>query len=167
MLSQLAQTEKGAVQQQVTMPVGELLYEARFVRTGIADYGVSLEDLMTGRAVPPAAGARIDVYFEGQLYGPKLKGYLKGIDYLLVRADGRSDLNMHAAITTEDGARIAFWSDGIFVPPTDGSGIAQIRENVRLTTADTRYQWVNLLQVWITGTIDIAKEEIRVQAYIA
>jgi hypothetical protein len=153
--------------QLVMMPVTGLLYKALFRRTAQADYGVTLEALVSGEAVPPAAGARIDIYFEGELYGPKLKGYLKGIDYLLVRADGRCDLNMHAVITTEDGARIAFWSDGIFVPPTDGSGIAQIRENVRLTTADARYQWLNQLQVWLTGTIVLAEEEIRVEAYVA
>jgi hypothetical protein len=149
------------------IPVAGLLYEGELRRTAQVDYGVSLEALVSGEATPPAAGARIDIHFEGELHGPRLNGYLTGVDYLVVRADGRSDLDMHACITTEDGARIAFWSGGIFVPPTDGSGIAQIRENVRLTTADPRYQWVNQLQVWLTGYIELAKEAIHVRAYIA
>lgn len=149
------------------IPVAALLYEGELRRTAQVDYGISLDDLISGKAKPPASGARIDIHFEGKLNGPKLKGYLMGVDYLVVRADGRSDLDMHACITTDDGARIAFWSGGIFVPPTDGSGIAQIRENVRLTTADPRYQWVNQIQVWITGTIELAKEAIHVRAFIA
>jgi hypothetical protein len=155
------------VQQQVTIPVAEKLYDGLMYRTSVVDYGLNFDALVSGQVTPPAAGARFDIHFEGKIRGPKLKGHLKGVDYLLVRADGRCDLNMHATITTEDGARIAFWSDGIFVPPTDGSGIAQIRENVRLTTAEPAYQWVNHLQIWLTGTIDTAKEEIRTHAYVA
>lgn len=150
----------------IQIPVDELLYAGEYRRTAQEDYGVSLEALLTGQAEVPAAGARIDIYFEGPLQGPKLKGYLKGVDYLLVRADGRCDLNMHARITTDDGAHIAFWADGIFAVP-DNSGIAQIRENVRLTTADPRYAWVNQLQIWLTGTIVLAEEKILVKAYIA
>jgi hypothetical protein len=149
------------------MPVASLLYAGEYRRTGQVDYGATLEALVTGQVPIPAAGARVDIHFEGKLHGPKLNGYLIGVDYLLVRADGRCDLNMHARIDTQDGARIAFWSDGIFVPPTDGSGIAQIRENVRLTTADPRYQWVNTLQVWLTGHIDLAKETIHARAFVA
>lgn len=151
---------------QTMMPVAELLYEGEYRRTAQADYGVSLDALLSEQTQPPASGARIDIYFEGPIKGPKLNGYLKGVDYLLVRADGRCDLNMHARITTDDGAHIAFWADGIFAVP-DNSGIAQIRENVRLTTADPRYEWVNQLQVWITGTIMLAEEKILVQAYVA
>jgi hypothetical protein len=149
------------------MPVASLLYRGEFRRTAQVDYGASLEALVTGVFPIPASGARVDIHFEGKLQGPKLNGYLTGVDYLLVRADGRCDLNMHACIATEDGARLAFWSDGIFVPPTDDSGIAQIRENVRLTSADPRYQWVNQLQIWLTGYIELAKEAIHVQAYVA
>lgn len=152
---------------QVVMPVTEKLYEGVMYRTGFADYGLNFDALVRGEVLPPPSGARFDIYFEGEIQGPKLKGHLKGVDYLLVRADGRCDLNMHAAITTDDGARIAFWSDGIFVPPSDNSGIAQIRENVRLTTAEPAYQWVNHLQIWLTGSINTATEEIRTFAYVA
>jgi hypothetical protein len=151
----------------VKMPVASLLYEGVYRRTAQVDYGATLEALVSGEAPIPPSGARVDIHFEGKLQGPRLNGYLTGVDYLLVRADGRCDLNMHARIDTEDGARIAFWSDGIFVPPTGGSGIAQIRENVRLTTADPRYQWVNTLQVWLTGYIELAQETIYATAYIA
>jgi hypothetical protein len=75
------------------------------------------------------------------------------------------DLSAMRQVQVDPEARIAFWADGIFVPPVDGSGIAQIRENVRLTTAHAQYQWVNQLQVWITGTIDLPREKIRVTAY--
>jgi hypothetical protein len=167
MLSQIFPGGHATLPHATAIAVDSLLYEGEYRRTAQVDYGVTLEALVSSEAPPPAAGARIDIHFEGKIQGPKLKGYLTGVDYLLVRADGRCDLNMHACITTEDGARIAFWADGIFVPPTDGSGIAQIRENVRLTTADPRYQWVNQLQIWLTGFIELAKEAIHVQAYVA
>ena len=168
MLSQILPSGRNSVESSDTqMPVASLLYEGEYRRTAQIDYGASLEALVTGQVPIPEGGALVDIHFEGELQGPKLNGYLTGVDYLLVRADGRCDLNMHARIDTADGARIAFWSDGIFVPPTDGSGIAQIRENVRLTTADLRYQWVNMLQVWLTGYIDLAKESIHAKAYIA
>ncbi len=168
MLSQILPTVRSDSESHGTkMPVASLLYEGEYRRTAQVDYGATLEALVSGAVPIPASGARVDIHFEGKLQGPRLNGYLTGVDYLLVRADGRCDLNMHARIDTADGARIAFWSDGIFVPPTDGSGIAQIRENVRLTTADPRYQWVNMLQIWLTGYIDLAAEAIYAKAYVA
>lgn len=168
MLAELKEKAQAVAQsRQVSIPVSAELYRGRFYRTAQVDYGVTLDDLLRGTVTPPPAGARVDIHFEGELQGAKLQGRLQGIDYLVIRADGRCDLNMHATITTDDGARIAFWADGIFVPPADDSGIAQIRENVRLTTAHAEYQWVNQLQVWITGTIHLAREEIRVTAYVA
>ena len=57
-----------------TMEVGELLYEYELKFTGITEYGVSLESLVTGETAPPPEGARIDVAFQGTSTGPKLKG---------------------------------------------------------------------------------------------
>lgn len=151
----------------VTMPVAEHLYDALLHRTKFVNYGVDFDDLVQGKVAPPPAGARFDIHFAGTVQGPKLQGTLQGIDFLVVRADGRCDLDMHSTIVTDDGASIAFYADGIFVPPADASGIAQVRENVRLTTADPRYEWVNTLQVWVTGVIDVIQEEIRLHAYVA
>ena len=58
---------------------------------------------MSGQAPPPGEGARFDVYFEGPITGAKLRGSVKGVDYLHLRADGRFQLHIHAEITTDDG----------------------------------------------------------------
>ena len=59
-----------------------------------------------------------------------------------MRADGRIDLDIRATIETEDGRRIALTADGTAVPRT-GAPIADLCENVTLTTAAEDYAWVN------------------------
>ena len=88
------------------------------------------------------------------------------VDYLQIRADGRFQLHIHAEITTEDGERIAFFADGV-ATPREGSTIADLRENVTLTTSSKAYAWVNTLQIWATGTVDLAEQVVRVKGYSA
>ena len=142
----------------------ELLYEYAPNITQVVEYGVSMEALMSGQAPPPAEGARFDVYLEGPVTGTKLSGSVKGVDYLHIRADGRAQLNIYAEITTEDGKKIALAADGVALgePP-----VLQLRENVTLTTSHSEYSWVNTIQVWAPGTVDLAKGEIRVKGYAA
>lgn len=146
--------------------VGELLYEYTVNLTGMTEYGVSFADLMAGTAAPPPEGARFDVPFEGSSIGPKLKGTVSGVDYLRVRADGRFDLHIHAEITTDDGQKISLHADGVALPQP-GSPIAGLRENVTLFTSSKAYSWVNGLQVWATGTVDLAAQVVRIKGYSA
>jgi hypothetical protein len=150
----------------VTMPVAEHLYDAKLRLTGVIEYGVNMQALLSGRISPPPQGARFDLPFEGFIEGPKLKGTVEGIDYLEIRADGRNDLNLHAEITTDDGDKIALSADGIFVPDPE-TGIGQVRENARLTTASQKYAWVNQLQVWVTGTSNLNTFELSLKGYAA
>ena len=140
----------------------ELLYEYAPNITQVVEYGVSMEALMSGQAPPPAEGARFDVYFEGPVTGTKLSGSVKGVDYLHIRADGRTQLNIHAEITTEDGKKIALAADGVALgePP-----VLQLRENVTLTTSHPEYSWVNTIQIWAPGTVDLEAGEVRIKAY--
>ena len=138
----------------VTIPVGEHLYEVSVRFTRVTEFGVSMEALGSGQVQPPPEGARFDVAFEGSSRGPKLKGTMTGVDYLHVRADGRFQLHIHAEITTEDGAKIAFFADGVAIP-REGSGILDLKENVTLTTSAKACSWVNQLQVWAIGTVDL------------
>jgi hypothetical protein len=89
---------------------GELIYEYTLHFTKVVEYGISANAVFSGQMPPPAEGARFDVYFEGPITGPKLKGTVRGVDYLHIRADGRCQLNIHAEITTEDGRKIALAS---------------------------------------------------------
>ena len=141
---------------------GELLYEYTPMITGVVEYGVSMDALASGQVPPPPEGARFDVYFEGPIVGAKLNGTVKGVDHLHVRADGRFQLHIHADITTDDGKMIALRADGIGMgePP-----VMQLRENVTMTTSHPEYSWVNTLQVWAPGTVDLSTGEIRVKGY--
>jgi hypothetical protein len=145
----------------ITIPSGRHLYDAMLHHTSIVEYGFGVADLDTGRTLPPA-GARIDIAFEGRIEGDRIAGTIAGVDFGEVRADGRFDLHIHATITTDDGAHISFFADGIF-RPSDG----ELRENVRLTTASTKYAWVNQLQIWARGNADMRKRKVCVKAYVA
>ncbi len=150
----------------VTISVGEHLYDLTVNFTKVTEYGLSLEALVAGKATPPPEGARFDVAFEGVARGPKLKGTVAGVDYIHVRADGRFQLHIHAEITTEDGEKIAYFADGV-ATPEEGTSVAQLRENVTLTTSSHAYAWVNQLQVWVRGTADLAKQQVNVKGYAA
>jgi hypothetical protein len=150
-----------AVSDETQLPA-ELLYEYTLQTTQVVEYGVSVEDLMSGQVPLPPEGVRFDVYFEGPATGTKLSGLVKGVDYIHMRADGRGQLNIQAEILTEDGKRIALAADGVAMgaPP-----VLQLRENVTLTTSHPEYSWVNSIQVWGVGTVDFSTGEIRVKGY--
>lgn len=56
--------------------------------------------------------------FAGRATG-RLAGSVRGVDYLVLRADGRMDLNIHATIETDDGCRIALAADGVALSQPD------------------------------------------------
>jgi len=149
-----------------TIEVGELLYEYTVKLTGMTEYGISFESLAAGRIAPPPEGARFDAAFEGESSGPKLKGRVRGVDYLRIRADGRFELHIHAEITTGNGQKIALHAEGV-AHPRPGSSISDLRENVTLSASSEEYAWVNLLQVWAIGTVDHAEQVIRLKGYAA
>jgi len=157
----VARSEKGLVMP----PMREKLYEYALRFTSVVDYGVKLEDILAGKAAPPPQGARIDIWFEGQVTG-RLAGRIRGVDYLTVRADGRLDLIIRAEITTPDGSKIALAATGVGAPEP-GSPLAQLRENVQLTTAYGDYAWVNKPQIWAAGTVDLAAGTVQAEAYVA
>ena len=143
---------------------GEPIYEYTLQITQVVGYGVSAEALIAGQTPPPAEGARFDVHFEGHVSGSRVNGTVKGVDYLHIRADGRVQLDIHAEIATEDGKNIALAADGVGIQEA-GSPVFQLRENVTLTSNHPEYSWVNPLQIWAPGTVDMAKGEIRIKGY--
>jgi hypothetical protein len=149
---------------QTQLAVGELVYEYTPMVTQVVEYGASFEALASRQTPPPAEGARVDVYFEGPVTGARLSGSVKGVDYLYFRADGRFQLNIYAEITTEDGTKIALAADGVALGQAP---VLQLRENVTLTTCHPEHAWVNTIQIWAPGTVDLAKGEIRVKGYAA
>jgi hypothetical protein len=83
-----------------------------------------------------------------------------------VRADCRFNLNNHAEITTDDGQKISLHADGVALP-RPGSPVAGLRENVTLFSSSKDYAWVNGLQVWATGTVDLAGQVVHLKGYSA
>ncbi len=65
-------------------------------------------------------GFRLDVYFEGPLAEGALEGaHVRGIDYVLLRADGVGVIDARQVITTGDGRAISAHARGYLLPPTD------------------------------------------------
>ena len=143
---------------------GEKIYEYDLDITGLTDYGVSLEAILSGKEKIPPQGARIDVAFEGRATG-RLAGRVRGIDHLRIRADGRIDLDIRAVVETENGRRIALSADGVATPRA-AEPIADLCENVTLTTAAEEYAWVNARQVWGVGTVNLALGKVHIDAYM-
>ncbi len=56
---------------------------------------------------------------------------MRGVDYQVMPADGRIDLDIRATIETDDGCRIALFADGVALT-RPGEPVASLRENVRL-----------------------------------
>lgn len=140
---------------------GEKIYEYVVDITGATDFGVSLEDLTTGKAAIPPQGARFDFTFDGRSTG-KLAGRIHGIDYFHMRADGRGELNIRGVIETDDGCRIAVQADGVSSARPDG--VTDLFETVRLSTAAPAYAWVNARYMWASGTLKDGK--IRISVYM-
>jgi hypothetical protein len=143
---------------------GEKIYEYDLDVTGATDYGVTLEAILSGQGRVPPQGARIDVAFEGRAIG-RLAGRVRGVDYLRLRADGRIDLDIRAVLETDDGRRIALSADGVGVPRAT-EPVADLSENVRLSTAAEDYAWVNARQIWGSGTVNFATGKIHIDAYM-
>ncbi len=143
---------------------GEKIYAYDLDVTGVTDYGLSLDAILSGKGKIPPQGARIDVALEGHATG-RLSGRAWGFDFLRLRADGRIDLDIRIAIETDDGCRIALSADGVAIPRA-AEPIADLCENVRLSTAAEAYAWVNTRQVWAVGTVNFALRKVHIDAYM-
>ena len=143
---------------------GEKIYEYEFDITGVTDYGVSMDAILASKETIPPQGARFDLAVTGRGRG-RLAGRAHGIDYLRIRADGRIELDLHVTIETDDGRRIALSGDGQAAPRND-EPMLDIFANIRLSTADKEYAWVNARQIWAVGTASMATGKMNVEAYM-
>lgn len=153
-------------QSQTTLPVDEHFFDEKLHLTQITEYGVDMQQILSDPTNLPPTGARLDIEYEGRIEGERLSGDLKGVDYAVIRADGRFQLDIRGRVTTDDGTPIALYADGIMKQP-DANGIAELRLNMQLTAAAPDYEWVNALQVWGSGNVNLETGQIRVSTYIA
>lgn len=142
---------------------GKKIFEYALDITKTADSGIALSDILSGAQAVPPQGLRIDVHFEGQASGD-IAGHVYGVDYIRLRADGRISLDIRAMIEVDAERRIAISADGVAVV-RDGEPMADLWENVSLTTAAPEYAWVNTKQIWSVGTVNFATGKILLEAY--
>lgn len=150
---------------QVAKATGSVIFEETAQLTDILEYGIDWKELVAGNANLPPQGARFDISFEGDVTGERIKGKIRGVDYLTVRADGRFDMNIFATITTDDGATIAFHETGLLTPR--GDGLVDLRLDMTFTTAHEQYAWLNKQQAWGWGTADQTTGIVKVTARAA
>jgi hypothetical protein len=142
---------------------GTMIYEYRPRITQVVEYGASADAVLSGQA-PPAEGARFDFYLEGPVSGPKLEGTFRGVDYIYFRADGRAELHIHGEITTEGGKKVALEAGGVAIAEV-GSPVLQLREHVSLMSNHPTLSWVNPIEIWARGVVDVSTGQVHVQAY--
>jgi hypothetical protein len=142
---------------------GDLIYEYRPQVTQTVEYGLSADAMFAGE-VPPPEGARFDLYLEGPVCGGKLKGTVRGVDYLNFRADGRAELHIHAEIVTEDGKNVALEAGGVAVR-RNGSSVMELREHVSLRSNHAELVWVNGLEIWANGVVDVASGQVHLRGF--
>ena len=103
--------------------------------------------------------------FEGDIKGRITGKVRSGVEYLQLRADGRTDLDGRATIETEDGHRIAMRIEGVATPRAN-EPMMDLIANVRLTTAVPKYDWVNTRQIWGLATVSLAMAKIHVESFM-
>jgi len=143
---------------------GEKIIEFDADITGVTDYGVSMEAILSDNKKIPPQGARFDVAFDGRSSG-LLSGRVRGVDYIWARADWRIDLDIRATVETESGHRIALSGDGV-AALRPGEPVADLAENLRFTTAVEDYAWLNKRQIWGVGIVNLAARKIHIEAYL-
>jgi hypothetical protein len=143
---------------------GEKIYECDFNITGVTDYGVTLDAVLSGKEKVPL-GARFDVAFEGEIKGRITGKVSRGVEYLQLRADGRTDPDGRATVETEDGHRIAMRIEGVATPRAN-EPMLDLVANVRLTTAAPKYDWVNTRQIWGLATVNLATAKIHAESLV-
>ncbi|MGD8749563.1 MAG: DUF3237 family protein, partial [Balneolaceae bacterium] len=133
--------------------------------TNIIEYGMAWEDLLSSRTTIPPQGARFDIAFEATFKGPEISGTLKGIDFLKVRPDGKFMIDIQATMITRDGESIALHENGVLYRDAEQPYVGKLRLTMDCSTASEKYKWVNDLQIWGNGMIDMSKGIGHIEAH--
>jgi len=141
----------------------QLLFTENIHLTGVTEYGIRWDELLSGEVVLPPQGARFDITFEGTFAGPDLKGTIEGTDYLTVRADGKFMLNIYATITTEEGIAIPIREQGPVMPGANGRAHLQLA--ISFTTNAPKYAWLNQVEGWAIGEINMNTRAVTAEVY--
>jgi predicted nucleic acid-binding Zn-ribbon protein len=141
----------------------EHLFDEEIRLIGITEFGVSWDELVSGKAEIPTQGARFNIEFEGKVFGDSINGDIRGIDYLYVRSDGKFELNIQASILTDDGVMIHVQESGSSRIMYEG--IAQLNLTLNFSTSSPEYEWINTKQVWGVGLVDMIRGNVSMKCY--
>jgi hypothetical protein len=112
---------------------------------------------------PTPAGTRIDLQLAGDAEeGSRVRGRLEGVDYLTVRPDGVSLLDVHATLRSPDGDVVAVRASGVGAPTPDGS---RGRLACTFQTASDKLGWMNAVLAVAATTSNRRTGELRLAAY--
>lgn len=99
----------------------------------------------------------------GTVVGPGLNAkVLQGADWMQIRTDGVANIDVRAALETNDGARIMSIYTGVMEMGEDGyknflannlPSTFQARTSQRFLTGDPKYKWLTRLQCVSVGTV--------------
>jgi hypothetical protein len=109
------------------------------------------------------AGLRMNMHFEGDSdSGSRVRGHIKGVDYLTVRSDGVVQLDVHATLTSPDGDVVAIVARGVAVTSPGGAVLGRLA--LTFETASDKLAWLNrALGVAITNA-NMKTGELRLVA---
>jgi hypothetical protein len=144
---------------------GELIYQYNLQVTGVTTDGASAFDaVVSGAAGIPRKGP--GTTSPGRGLSPA-SGYEERSPESATSISvpmAALTCHIHAEIATEDDKKIALFAAGVLNFRAN-STVGDLRENVTLTTSEHGYAWVNPLQIWALGTVDIATCEVHIAGY--
>ena len=126
---------------------------------------------------PVAEGIRANFYIAGGVIsGPRCQGKVLpvGADWIVIRKDGVANVDVRATLEMKDGALVYTVYNGVADPGPDsyeqflaGTLTPQfpIRIAPRFYTAHPAYQWMNRIQAYGVGVVDMAKAEVTYDIY--
>lgn len=143
--------------------------------------GYAFEATMT-RVVPIGLvpeGLRLDAHFQGTITeGPLTGDTVDGVDYLLLRRDGIGVMDVRQVFSGEGGRTVSTRVHGYLTPPGPMPPLEAIADPaftwpdaeipmhgaVDLRTAAPELQALNATVFGLTGTVNVARGELRVRA---
>ena len=126
---------------------------------------------------PVAEGIRANFYLTGgEITGPRCQGKVLpvGADWIVIRKDGVAMVDVRSTFEMADGALVYTVYNGIADPGPEAydqflNGTLQpqfpIRTAPRFHTAHPSYQWMNRVQAYGVGTVDMAAGSVTYDIY--
>lgn len=139
-------------------------------------------DVVVIGAVPE--GLRIDAHYDGNVIaGPLAGGMVRGVDYLLIRSDGVSVLDIRETITTPAGHRIGVRAQGygLVRPVPPGGGEVVPSQGAQFAwpdapspllgvavcqTTDPEFLWMNAAMLVFSGTANLGTSKLQAVARV-